>query len=72
MGNPEFAHYVAAKGAMVGLTRSWATELGPDNITVNLVAPGFIPTERHADVSARSRGLHPPGSAWAAGDAVGS
>jgi 3-oxoacyl-[acyl-carrier protein] reductase len=55
MGNPEFAHYVAAKAAMIGLTRSWATELGPDNITVNLVAPGFIPTERHADVGPEER-----------------
>jgi 3-oxoacyl-[acyl-carrier protein] reductase len=34
---------------MVGLTRSWASELGPDGICVNLVAPGFIPVERHAN-----------------------
>jgi NAD(P)-dependent dehydrogenase (short-subunit alcohol dehydrogenase family) len=34
------------------LTRSWARELGPDGITVNLVAPGWIPVERHADASA--------------------
>ena len=32
---------------MVGLTRSWARELGPDSINVNLVAPGWIPVERH-------------------------
>ncbi len=51
MGNPEFANYVAAKGAMMGMTRSWATELGPDNITVNLIEPGWIPVERHADVA---------------------
>src|SRR5262249_60986709 len=31
-----------------GLTRSWARELAPWQITVNLVAPGWIPTERHA------------------------
>jgi NAD(P)-dependent dehydrogenase (short-subunit alcohol dehydrogenase family) len=49
---PEMSAYVAAKGAQLGLTRSWARELGPDGITVNLVAPGWIPVERHADASA--------------------
>lgn len=48
-GVPEFSNYVAAKGAQLGLTRSWAMELAPFGITVNLVAPGWIPTERHAD-----------------------
>ena len=48
LGNPRFANYVAAKGAQLGQTRSWARELGPDGITVNLVAPGWIPTERAA------------------------
>lgn len=49
IGNPSFGHYVAAKGAMLGLTRSWARELGPEGIAVNLVAPGWIPVERHRD-----------------------
>jgi len=51
LGNANFSAYVAAKGAMLGLTRAWATEFGPWNITVNLVAPGWIPVERHAGTS---------------------
>lgn len=48
-GVPEFANYVSAKGAQLGQTRSWASELAPWGITVNLVAPGWIPTDRHAN-----------------------
>jgi 3-oxoacyl-[acyl-carrier protein] reductase len=48
-GIAEFSNYVSAKGAQLGLTRSWARELAPWQITVNLVAPGWIPTERHAN-----------------------
>ena len=47
-GVPEFSNYVSAKGAQLGLTRSWARELAPWGITVNAVSPGWIPTERHA------------------------
>ncbi|MFV2019052.1 SDR family oxidoreductase [Micromonospora sp. LOL_023] len=47
-GLPGWSAYAAAKGAQIGLTRVWARELGPSNITVNLVAPGWIPVERHA------------------------
>ena len=39
-------HYAAAKGGIVGLTKTLALELGPHNITVNAIAPGFIKTER--------------------------
>jgi NAD(P)-dependent dehydrogenase (short-subunit alcohol dehydrogenase family) len=48
-GVPNFSNYVQAKGAQLGLTRSWANELAEWQITVNLVAPGWIPTERHVD-----------------------
>jgi 3-oxoacyl-[acyl-carrier protein] reductase len=47
---PGRSAYAAAKSAQIGLTRSWARELAPFGITVNTVAPGFIPVERHADV----------------------
>jgi 3-oxoacyl-[acyl-carrier protein] reductase len=54
-GIPEFSQYCAAKGAQLGLTRSWAMELAPWNITVNLVAPGWIPTERHINDSQEAK-----------------
>ena len=41
--------YVAAKSAQLALARMWAAELGPLGITVNTVAPGWIPVERHRD-----------------------
>jgi 3-oxoacyl-[acyl-carrier protein] reductase len=47
---PGRSAYAAAKNAQIGLTLSWARELAPFGITVNTVAPGFIPVERHADL----------------------
>lgn len=48
---PGFSAYNAAKGAQLGLTRTWARELGGDGITVNLVAPGWVPVERHGELT---------------------
>jgi len=48
---PGRSAYVTAKSAQIGLMRTWARELAPDGITVNSVSPGFIPVERHADVT---------------------
>jgi len=47
---PGRSAYATAKSAQIGLARGWARELAPFGITVNTVAPGFIPVERHADV----------------------
>ncbi|MHB0999432.1 MAG: SDR family NAD(P)-dependent oxidoreductase [Armatimonadota bacterium] len=41
--------YVSGKGAMVGLSRTLAAELGPENITVNMVAPGWMKDEKVTD-----------------------
>jgi 3-hydroxybutyrate dehydrogenase len=41
----EFAAYCASKHAVIGLTRVLAKELGPDDITVNAVCPGWVRTE---------------------------
>jgi 3-oxoacyl-[acyl-carrier protein] reductase len=43
-GNAGQANYTAAKGAIVGLTRTLSRELGPFHVNVNAVAPGFIET----------------------------
>jgi 3-oxoacyl-[acyl-carrier protein] reductase len=46
-GVPNFTAYVAAKGGQNGFHRSLAGELAPHGITVNMIAPGWIPVERH-------------------------
>jgi 3-oxoacyl-[acyl-carrier protein] reductase len=47
-GTPFMVPYVAAKGALVGLTRALARECGEQGVTVNTVAPGAFPTAAEA------------------------
>lgn len=44
-GNVGQTNYAAAKAAIVGMTKTWAKELGRKGINVNAVAPGFTETE---------------------------
>ena len=44
-GSPFLLHYIASKGAVMSMTRSLARELGPDNVLVNAVAPGYTLSE---------------------------
>ena len=53
LGNRGQANYAAAKAGMQGLTKTLAIELGPFNVTVNAIAPGFIATEMTAATAAR-------------------
>jgi NAD(P)-dependent dehydrogenase (short-subunit alcohol dehydrogenase family) len=51
-----FAHYIASKGGVIGLTRALATELGPHGVTVNAICPGMFGTARLSELwEARAR-----------------
>jgi 3-oxoacyl-[acyl-carrier protein] reductase len=54
-GSPGQSNYAASKAGLVGFARSLARELGPRNITVNVVAPGFVATDMTAVLSDERR-----------------
>lgn len=49
-GESEHSHYAASKGGMISFTKAIATELGPYNINVNSVAPGWVDTDLNSEV----------------------
>jgi len=49
MGNPGYPSYTSANAGITGMTRSLARELGPRNIRVNALAPGWVLTEKQLD-----------------------
>jgi 3-oxoacyl-[acyl-carrier protein] reductase len=51
-GNFGQTNYVAAKSGVIGMTKTWARELGRKGICVNAIAPGFIDTEMARKVPA--------------------
>jgi NAD(P)-dependent dehydrogenase (short-subunit alcohol dehydrogenase family) len=54
-GQPYMTHYVSAKSAVNGLTKSLALELGRHGITVNAVPPGFVDTPMLRRAESRGR-----------------
>jgi 3-oxoacyl-[acyl-carrier protein] reductase len=55
MGNAGQANYAAAKAGIIGFSKSLAREVGSRNITVNVVAPGFIDTDMTRALSEEQR-----------------
>lgn len=50
MGNPGQTVYAAAKAGLIGFSKSLAKEIGARNVTVNVIAPGFIQTDMTKDM----------------------
>lgn len=56
-GEANYSHYAAAKGGMISFTKSLASELGPFNINVNCVAPGWVITDMTKKTFANKKSL---------------
>ncbi|MCU0343701.1 MAG: 3-oxoacyl-ACP reductase FabG [Ignavibacterium sp.] len=56
-GEAHYSHYAASKGGMISFTKSLASELGPFNINVNSVAPGWVLTDMSKSVLSNKKNL---------------
>lgn len=56
-GEPNFSNYAASKGGQISFTKSLAPELGPFQINVNCVAPGWVETEMTTDALADAESI---------------
>ena len=57
-------HYAASKAGILGLTRSYASQLAKDGITANAIAPGLIDTDMAASVPKEIRDKIPAETRW--------
>ena len=71
-GSQGFLHYVASKGAVVSMTKTLAFELGPQQIRVNCVGPGFTPTEGSAVLGTYDPSATPLGRVMEPDDLLGT
>lgn len=56
-GEAHYSHYAASKGGMISFTKSLASELGPYNINVNSIAPGWVLTDMSKSVLSNKKSL---------------
>ena len=73
-GVPNFTAYIAAKGGQNGFNRGLATEVAKWGVTVNMIAPGWIPVERHeSDPQEQKDGYRTliPADRWGVPDDLG-
>ena len=56
-GEANYSHYAASKGGMISFTKSLASELGPFNINVNSIAPGWVLTDMTKSVFENKKSL---------------